>query len=375
MWDESLDLQGACLKSTSLSNSNMPDRQLLIVESDHGSYSGMNKVSITDVARRAGCSNATASYALNDSGRVAERTRDKVLKAASELGFIPDHSAIRLRTGRSNQIGAIINDINNPFFAELVSEFEIEAWNAGYLTILATSQDDPERQKRLIESMVSHGVAGVVISPVHGSQVNDLQPFKQRAIPYLVCVRDIEDADAGLVVADDFLAGVIAARHAIEKGHRRMAFIGGYKHTTTWQRRLAGMRQAADDCGCADMSIDLFPGSEGPEFGAKVVGELLGGDARPTLIIGLNDDTAIGAYLAAREAGIQIGRDLSVIGFDNIPQTNLLLPAMTTVELFPREMGRQCAKQLTRLLGAGPDASETVKVSPVLIERGSIAQI
>ncbi|MEX0345956.1 MAG: LacI family DNA-binding transcriptional regulator [Rhizobiaceae bacterium] len=335
----------------------------------------MRKVSITDVAKRAGCSNATASYALNDGGRVAKLTREKVLKAAAELGFIPDRSAIRLRTGKSNQFGAIINDINNPFFAELVSEFEVEAWNTGYLTILATSQDDPERQKQLIESMVSQGVAGVIVSPVHGSHVDDLRPFKLRSIPYLVCVRDINDEDGGLVIADDFEAGVTAARHAIKMGHRHIGFIGGYEHTATWQRRLGGMHQAAADMGCDNLEIDLYPGSEGPDFGATVVRGLVKSGSGATMVIGLNDDTAIGAYLAARELGIQIGKELSVIGFDNIPQTNLMSPAMTTVELFPREMGRQCAHQLTRLLGAGQKRHEKIKISPVLIERGSVARV
>lgn len=348
---------------------------LLIVRGGYVLCWRMRKVSITDVARRAGCSNATASYALNNSGRVAKTTREKVLKAAAELGFIPDHSAIRLRTGRSNLIGAIINDINNPFFAELVSELEVNAWNSGYLTILATSQDDPERQKRLIESMVSQGVAGLVISPVHGSRADDLHPFRQRSIPYVICVRDVDDRDAGLVVADDFRAGVIAARHAIEKGHERFAFIGGFEPTATWQRRLAGMRHAISKYSFRSISLDLYPGSEGPEFGKRIVEELIDKNAGPTIIIGLNDDTAIGAYLAARSKGLEIGKDLSVIGFDNIPQTRSLFPAMTTVELFPREMGRKCAEQLTGLMEAGQTNPDVIKVLPVLVERESIAQL
>lgn len=333
----------------------------------------MSKVSITDVAKRAGCSNATASYALNGSGRVAKQTRQRVLEAAAELGFIADHSAIRLRTGRSNLIGIIINDINNPFFAELVSQFEVEAWNAGYLSIMATSQDDPRRQALLIESMVAQGVAGVIISPVHGSTPDDLRPIKRRSIPCLVCVRDIGDADVNLVVADDFQAGVIAARHAVAMGHRRMAFVGGYEHTMTWRNRRAGMLSIFRDR--AGFSLDAYPGSEGPQYGAEVVARLIKGNDAPTLIVGLNDDTAIGTYLAARELGLEIGRDLSVIGFDNIPQTNTLSPAMTTVEMFPREIGRQCAEQLSRTLAGDADNPAIVKVSPTLISRDSIRKL
>ena len=87
-----------------------------------------------------------------------------MVRAAAELGSIPDPSAVRLRTGRSNLVGAIINDVNDPFFSELVSEFEIAAWSAGHLTILATSQDDPERQRELLSSIIAQGVAGMIIS-------------------------------------------------------------------------------------------------------------------------------------------------------------------------------------------------------------------
>ena len=335
----------------------------------------MKKVNISDVARRAGVSIATVSYALNDGGRVATKTRKKVLDAAAELGFIPDNSAIRLRTGRSNLIGAIINDINNPFFSELVSEFEAAAWNSGFLTIIAASQDDPERQRHMISSMISHGIAGLVVSPVKGSGASDFELLRSRSIPYLICVRDIEDHQAGFVGADDFEAGRIAARVALDNGHRRIAFFGGYEETATWRRRLAGMRSAFAESGQGDIFIDCYSGSEGYQFGRQIVTKLLSDPDAPTLFVGLNDDTAVGAYLAAHDAGLKVGVDLSVIGFDNIPLSQTVLPGLTTIELFPRRMGRECAASLMGRLSE-PDASlAATKLAPTLIERGSVARI
>ena len=298
-----------------------------------------------------------------------------MLRAAAELGFIPDHSAVRLRTGRSNLIGAIINDINNPFFSELVSEFEIAAWRAGYLTILATSQDDPERQRQLIFSMIAQGVAGMIISPVHGSDASLLRPLKLRSIPYLICVRDVGDCEAGLVAADDFHAGFLAGQHILRNGHRHLAFVGGYRHTATWRRRREGISAAIAETDLGNIVVEEFCGSEGPEFGRRMVAELIARPEPPSAVIGLNDDTAIGAYLAAHDADLRIGKDISVIGFDNIPQSRTLLPEMTTVELFPRRMGFECAEQLKNFLSGATEKLEKISLEPVLIERGSVARI
>ena len=335
----------------------------------------MKKVNIGDVARRAGVSIATVSYTLNGSGRVAEKTQKKVMKAAAELGFIPDNSAVKLRTGRSNLLGVIINDISNPFFSELVSDLEAAAWGAGYLTVVAASQDDPERQRQMIASMISHGVAGMIASPVHGAHPRDFEPLRAREIPYTICVRDIDDPDASFVGADDFEAGRIAGHCALRAGHRRIAFVGGYEGTATWRGRLAGMRAAVAESGLGGVVIDLRSGSEGAEFARAVVGALVSGPDAPTMIVGLNDVTAVGAYLAAHAAGLRIGVDLSVIGFDNLPLSDIVLPGLTTVELFPRRMGRACAADLMDRLADSALRPGTRRLTPVLVERGSVAPI
>ena len=309
---------------------------------------------------------------MNGIDRVAEATRLRVLDAAQELNYIPDHSAIRLRTGRSNLFGAIINDITNPFFAEFIAEFEVEAWSRGFLTVMATSQDDAERQGHLIRSMLSQGVAGLILSPVHASKKEDLRALRQKSLPYIVCVRDIGDSNSGFGGFDDRAAGEIAGRHLYSYGHRRIAFVGGYEHTATWQLRLEGLRKAAAELRLPDINIQTMSGAEGSAFGCKAVKKLLQSDPTVTAIIGLNDDTANGAYLAAYSMGLRIGVDLSVIGFDNIPQAASLVPGMTTVELFPRRLGKECATRLSQLLDQTTAQTESLRVAPVLIERGSV---
>ena len=243
------------------------------------------KVGIVDVAKAAGVSNAAASYALNGKERVSEKTRAKVLKVAAELGYIANGSAVLLRTGRSNLFGAIVNDITNPFFAELMAEFENAAWAGGFMTIIATSQDDAQRQSHLIKSMLSQGVAGVIISPVPGTTPDDFKPFHDNALPFIVCVREIEKFEHHFIGADDLMAGEIAAQHILENGHRRVGVIGGYEHTSTWKMRAAGIRQKASSMGIKDFSMQIVSGGEGNEFGCHAVLDLLAQENPPTAFL------------------------------------------------------------------------------------------
>lgn len=332
-------------------------------------------VRIHDVAQAAGVSNATASYALSGKKPVSEATRAKVFNAARQLEYIPNNAAVRLRTGRSNLFGAIINDVTNPFFAEVIAEFEMTVWSAGFLSIVATSQDDPERQAHLIRSMISQGVAGLIISPAQGTDASALLPLHGKSLPFIVCVRDVGDSVHGFVGFDDFAAGQLAGAHVFRKGHKRIAFIGGFENTATWQRRFQGLRAAAAEWGVRETQITIVNGEEGSEFGRRSVRHLLEQKNPPTAVIGFNDITANGAYLAASEMNRRIGIDLSVIGIDNIPQSNVLVPAMTTVELYPRRVGKVCAEALTNLVrGPGSDLVE-LRIAPTLIERQSVATI
>lgn len=335
----------------------------------------MKKVSILDVAKHAGVSVATTSYALSGSGRVAKKTREKVLKAADELGFIRDESAVRLRTGRSTMLGVIINDISNPFFNEFVASFEATAWAEGYMTILCTSQDDFERQNRLLSGLISQGVAGVAISPVHGTSSDDLSLLKQRDIPNLICIRGL-DGESNFVGADDLSAGKLAARHLLNMGHKNLYYVGGYPHTTTWSRRKLGIQLALEEFGDASVQLDILAGGEGSDFGKSSVAELLSQtDNSHPAILGFNDMTAIGACLAISEAGRAVGQGASVVGIDNIPAAAQVLPGLTTVEIFPRRLGQEAAKKLVKQIKGGDRDDTMTLIKPALIQRDSVAKV
>jgi LacI family transcriptional regulator len=334
----------------------------------------VRRVRIVDVARAAGVSTAAVSYALRGSGRISGETRTRILRIAEELGFIRDDVAAQLRTGRSNRLGVILNNIVNPFFSELVAAFEAAAYREGYLTLLATAQNDPVRQAELIDAMIAQGVAGIVLSPVHGSAPEVLSAALERSVPIVVCVRDIPSSGAVFVGADERQSGYLAATHLVSRGHRSFVFLGGYADTTTWQLRRDGIRHALQEAGLPETACRNIPGTLRSDFAYVVLMDLGRTGDLPCTVLCFNDDLAGGAYRAAAELGRRVGTDFSVMGFDNIPQAATLQPPLSTVDIHPARIGQLSAEAIAAMLGAGERHHPPVVIRPELVARGSVAQ-
>lgn len=331
----------------------------------------MKRTGIRDVARAAGVSSATVSYVLSGRGRVSGETRQRVLDMAASLGYIRDDSAARLRTGESKLVGVILNNIINPFFSELVASLEAVVHEAGLLTLLATAQNDLSRQDSLLSSMLAQGVGRIILSPVHETAADALRPAAVRDVPVVVCVRDVPGSGAAFVGVDDVASGYLAGRHLLERGHSSFVFIGGYRRTTTWEGRAVGIRKALAEAGRPEEACRMFPGLMDPDFAIdKLVGLAALGNL-PSAVICFNDNQAAGAYRAARKLGLRVGRDISVVGFDNIPQGRILEPELTTVDIRPARIGQISAA--IAIEGAG--APQRHVLEPALVARGSVADL
>jgi len=330
------------------------------------------KPSIRDLADVTGLSTAAVSYALSGNGRVSPATREIVQKAARELGFVPDANAVRLKSGRSNLLGAIVNDISNTFFGELLSDFETAASELGFLTIVANSKDDPRRQSELLQTLCAQGLAGLLVSPAHGTGFADFGVVSRRGIPLLVCVRDVGDQSNDYVGFNDDRAGYLAGRRLVKAGARKIAFLGGYDHTQTWVSRCAGLQSAVAREAGRQIEIVYESGPPTREFGA--VGFLRVLELHPdcNAFVCFNDYVALGAYVAAARAGRSIGRDVSLVGIDNIPFSESLHPQLTTVELFPRRAGRICAESIVKRVLRPTIFRQHVLIEPELVERHSV---
>jgi DNA-binding LacI/PurR family transcriptional regulator len=335
----------------------------------------VDKVRITDIAKALGVSPAAVSYALSDTGRMSKETRKRIVETAKNMGYIRNDNASRLRTGRSALIGVILNTVKNPFFSELAAALEMAAYDGGYLTLLATAQNDPVRQKELLHSMISQGVGGIILSPVHESSHDLLEETTRRKIPTVVCVRDLPDQKRVFVGADEEMSGHLAASHLIANGHRTMTFLGGYDSTSTWTGRKRGVLRALADVGLSADACEFRPGSLLPEFAFQDLMQVHAAGTMPRAIMCFNDDQCGGAYRAARQLGLTIGGDLSIVGFDNIPQGETLSPGLTTVDIYPAEIGRRSALRLQEMMKLGQHDFAPIILDPVLVERGSVARM
>jgi len=328
--------------------------------------------SIKDIAAAAGVSTAAVSYALNGNGRISVETKESVLKIANSIGFIKDDTAASLRTGKSNVLGVIVHDISNPFFAELLSDFESLCYEAGYLTIVANAKDDPARQATIIDALLAQNVAGLLISPSHEMTNAALSILRGWSKPFVVCVRDLGDDGADFVGVDDHYAGFLAAQYLIDCGIDCFGFIGGYDNTKIWRDRMDGINAAL---AVAATPLDrglVKPCSPTREHGATAMGELLQDRPDCRAAICFNDYVAQGAYTAVHLAGKVIGMDYSLVGFDNLPLSSSLMPSLTTVDTYPREIGRLSALALLEALRLDKPNPRRHLVEPCLVIRNSV---
>ena len=332
----------------------------------------MKRVGLRDVASKASVSVATASYVMSGRGRVSDDTRRAVLKAANELGFVPNAAAANLRSGQSRVIGVILNNIANPFFSLLVSELESAAYKEGFLTLLATAQNDLERQTKILVSMVSQGVGAIILSPVHETRLDDLQVAITRKIPMVSCVRDLPDCPVSFVGVDDEKSGYLAMQAILRAGHETATFVGGYEQTTTLEGRIAGVRRALAEAGLPVSACTFRPGPLSMEFGASQIQEICADGPTKPAVMCFNDYIATGLFEAARDLGIKIGSDISVVSFDNTPISSALTPRLTTVDIFPGKIGAMAAERAAEMAHTGSTLRMIDRLAPQLVTRSSI---
>jgi LacI family transcriptional regulator len=322
---------------------------------------------IIDVAEAAGVSRATVSLVLRRSPLVAEETRERVQHAISAVGYIYNRGAAQLRSGMSGTIGVIVPEITNPFYAELLAGIDESLDDDGRLCFVANSNDSPERQERFIRRIRERGVEGIIICAAENS--SPLLPGQMREwnLPFVQILRMI-DGDTGDFVAPEFAMGTrIAVEHLVSRGHTRIALMPSAKNTSAARDRVTAFKRAIEQSG-PTVGIILAGCLSRFDAGEMVAGLLSRPDA-PTAIICHNDLLALGVVGALRRLGLVPGIDVSVIGFDDIPESAHSVPALTTVATLPGEIGALAATLLLRRIMTPAGATERILVPPRLVVR------
>jgi LacI family transcriptional regulator, galactose operon repressor len=320
-----------------------------------------------DVARAAGVSQPTVSRALRGDPRVTLATRERVAAAARELGYVASDRGRSLSTRRTGRIGVVVEDLDNPFYLELLDELHERLEHADTRMIVFTPRhDDPHGLERLVDGSID----GVVLtttfldSPVPGA-------LRDRGFPFVLLNRVVDEEGMTSCSVDNVRGGRLAARELLDAGHREIAAIFGPEQTSTGRDRERGLRAALHDAGAALAGARRGPYTYATGHAATL--ELLACDGRPTALFCGNDVIALGALNACRRLGLRVPEDVSVVGFDDTPLAAVWTPALSSVRIDFPELGRNAFELLTRMLTDDGDRRAVVQLPPVFVQRESTA--
>ena len=290
---------------------------------------GPKKVTLRDVAELAGVSPATVSLVVQGKGNLKDETRQSVIRTIEESGYARKAPAVRKAQG--SQFVLVVDDISNPYFHGLYEGLDKVLVEAGAYTSLLSSHDSVARQRQLLSDLWNSDVAGVVLVPATGTTHVDLEEFESRRRPLFLAVRRIGKTPFDYVGANPMVGMQIATEHLVSLGHEKIGFIGGYQRNFAYSERYAGFASSLMSHGLELKHEFIRNGGSTREFGRSAVEDLLDGKDKPTALIAYNDLVAIGTMDAIGAAGLKVGGDVAVIGYDNIPEAALQPVPLTSV--------------------------------------------
>jgi LacI family transcriptional regulator len=332
-------------------------------------------ITLRDVAAAAGVHPATASRALNPATRslVNEITAQRVLEAAAGLGYRPNPIARGLKTSRSYTVGVVVPDLRNPLFPPIARGIEERLEPAGYTSLLANTDNDPERERLSFDALSARQVDGFITASARREHPL-LQDLATNGRPLVLVNRATDDDALPSVVPDDRDGMRQALEHVVGLGHKRIAHLAGPFVLSTGVHRYEGFVQAMESFGLElDAELVVMGERYAEEEGARQCRELIAGGREFTAILAGNDLMALGCIDALREAGIDCPGEVSVVGFNDMDWSDRFSPPLTTVRVPHQRLGTEAAGLLLERL-ADPAAPARHIVLPVeLVVRGSTA--
>ena len=333
----------------------------------------MKNVTLKDVAKAAGVSYATVSRALSGSPQIGSDTRERIIKLCDEMGYTTNYVARSMVMKKTDLIGLVVPSIDNQFMAELAYYAEMSARSHGYNIMLCNSGPDLKQEKTVVKLLLGRQVDGILIVPQSPDTYENIRAFTDQ-VPTVFLSENLRDQPQSYVAADNSHGTYIGTRYLYELGHREILYFGR-RHSTTHQLRAEGYMKACRELGLHEQYFNSeFPRSSIAN-GYQLARELFSRPITYTAIFASTDSNALGILKAADEMHIDIPRQLSLIGFDNIPSTSLPRIELTTIEQPKREMAVQAVDMLRDKIENGTQGYVHQILMPSLVKRSSCPKL
>ena len=326
------------------------------------------RVTLKSIAEACGYTANTVSRALRNDGKLPEATRVRIQQTAMEMGYIRNSLASTLRSGKSNTIAVIVNDLHNMHFCNMLSRMDQDLRAAGYNLMIFCMQLNEVLGDTLIQSAISNAVDGILYFPYHDNR-RHIEYMEKHHVPFVLLDRWIQGVTVDSVRCDDEQGGYLAGRHLAELGHRRYLFLSGVNQSSSQIDRLHGFRRAMADFGIPDSDIRIVPGEDvEAALAANRVGELLE-PVDYTAIVSFRDEVSYPAMQDLQAMGIAVPDDVSIVSFDYLRGEMPYLPALTSIYAARNSVAADGVRMLLNRI-AHPELPPQVEVLPVRIYDG-----
>ncbi len=332
-------------------------------------------VRLKDIARDLGVSLITVSKALRGMGDISEKTRKRVLKRMVELNYRPNMLARGLASGKTFIVGLVVPDLLHPFFAEFAKSLNGVLRAHEYGLILASSEEDPRIEQQEIRTVLARGIDALLIASCQ-PRLHGFYGVEDQRKPFILIDRDFPHLGAHFVGTDDHAAGLLATRHLLSTGKRRIAHIAA-PELAPGADRLRGYKDALKEHGLSVRERYVISNSRVEELGEDVgyqgMRKLLRRKPRPDAVFCYNDLTAIGAIHATLEAGLSIPGDVAFIGCGNVRYSDYLRVPLSSVDQLTSQLGEEAGKLALALIANHTTAPKHIRVKPKIVVRASSA--
>ena len=331
-----------------------------------------NQLTIKDIAKEANVSITAVSFVLNGKeNSVSKETAERIISVCKKYNFKPNYIASSLKSKNNKTVGVIVPDLENNYYSRLIVRLEEYLKEDGYTVLITNTSYDIDKCFSSIDDMLNRKVGFLVIIPPSSFFYKNSEFAKTTLnleIPYVILDRKIGEDKNKAVVTDDVRGGFLATKYLLDRGHKKIAVITGPNEISSSLSRLEGYKKALDFAGISlDKSL-IYEGDYHFESGERLAKKIFKENKDVDAIFALNDLMAYGVYRASNECGIKIGKDISLIGYDDNLFSSLISPGLTTIR---QDIDSLC-KAVIEQLFSEDRSPKLVSIEPALVERGSV---